>query len=172
MRSVSRPCRGVNWVFLIDILIYDSSPKQRILIKKIIYIYILTFMSFGLENNFLSVLDAVAWPHPWLKNSFPQLIGIGVSKFSAESLWYGFQPKHTTFSKAHSPSEITAPNDYSMQDYKLALCQTCLKDHSDSELPMVATKCFVWTESHSSVSLYPDRSFSFSPTGVDFGVPP
>ena len=64
MRSVSRPCRGVNWVFLIDILIYDSSPKQRILIKKIIYIYILTFMSFGLENNFLSVLDAVAWPHP------------------------------------------------------------------------------------------------------------
>lgn len=170
MRSVSRPCRGFNWVFLIDILIYDSSPKQRILIKKIIYI--LTFMSFGLENNFLSVIDAVAWHHPGLKNSFPQLTGIGVSKFSAESLWYGFQPKHTTFSKTHSPSEITASNDYSMQDYKLALCQTCLKDHSDSELPMVAIKGFVGTESHSSVSLYPDRSFSFSPTGVDFGVPP
>ena len=58
------------------------------------------------------------------------------------------------------------------KDYKLALCQTYLKDHSDSELPMVATKGFVGTESHSSVSFHPDRSFSFSPTGVDFGVPP
>ena len=58
-----------------------------------------------------------------------------------------------------------------MQDYKLALYQTCLKDHSDSELPMLATKAFVGTESNHSVSLFPDRSFSFSPTGVDFEVP-
>lgn len=41
-----------------------------------------------------------------------------------------------------------------MQDYNLYYARPTLKDHSDSELPMVAIKGFVGTESHSSVSLY------------------
>lgn len=102
------------------------------------------------------------------------MIGGGISKFSAESLWYSFQPKDTTFSKSRSPSGTTASNNDFMCDYKsldlLSYIRTNLKDHSDPELPMVSAKSFVGTESLFKVSLYQTEvSLSYS-TGVAFEI--
>lgn len=100
----------------------------------------------------------------WTEVFIPSADRIDISRFTAEYLQNGFQPK---WKVPPSQSQSLWMNwvklllDVRLQKpNRLTYIRTNLKDHLSPELSMVSAKAFVGTETQFQVFLCPDRTFS------------